>query len=173
MKNAIVYYSFTNNNANLAVYLSRRLNCERFRIETIKRRTGFSIFLDIIFRRKPAVRRVHVCLADYDHVIFIAPIWAGQIAAPLVSFMMKEKEMINQYSFISLCSGAKGQKDKIERELVFVMGKNPQAHVQLSVNDLPATQDKPAAGNIDYQMLHVYDEQLNEFIHAFDLAGAV
>jgi len=173
MKNAIVYYSFSNNNASLAVYLSKHLNCERFRIETIRKRNGFSIFLDILFHRRPAVKRVRVCMADYDHVIFVAPIWAGQIAAPLVSFMMKEREMINQYSFISLCGGREGQKDKVDCELVSIMGKKPKAHMQLSVSDLPKVENKPVTGNVEYQMLNVFDTRLEEFIHAFDFAGAV
>ena len=46
MKTLIVYYSFTQNNEALARMLQTRLDCEMLKIETVKRRSTFSIFLD-------------------------------------------------------------------------------------------------------------------------------
>jgi len=56
MKTLIVYYSFTQNNEALAKMIQTRLDCEMFKIETIRKRSSFSIFLDAVFGRKPAIR---------------------------------------------------------------------------------------------------------------------
>ena len=178
MKSLVVYYSFTSNNASLAVCLSKCINCERFRIETVKSRNGLSIFLDVFFHRKPLVKSIPVCLGNYDHVIFVAPIWAGKIATPLASFMIKEKQMIGQYSFISLCGGREGQWEKVEAELAEIMSKKPLAHVQLSVADVPtAFQDgkkKAMVRVVDSPGLHAwFDKQLREFMRMFAFAKSV
>jgi flavodoxin len=170
MKNVIVYYSFTHNNEKLARLLSEKLQCEKLRLETVKPKTGFSIFLDILFHRTPAVKTLAKSLAAYDHVTFVSPIWAGKIATPMKSLLQKERGMIDHYSFISLCGGAPGQKEKIEQELLSLVGDKPDSHVQLSVREAialhehdkiraAATQYRVAAGDLD-----IYEPQLRQFI---------
>lgn len=136
MKTLIVYYSFTQNNEKLAKHLHKMLNCDMVKIETVKRRTGLSILLDLIFHRSPAIKAVPYYLRDYDHVIFIAPIWAGKIAMPLITFLKKEKANIKRYSFVTLCGGAPGQKEKIERELTSVLNIMPENVIELWINNL-------------------------------------
>ena len=136
MKALIVYYSFTENNEKLAKHLRKFLNCDIVRLETIKRRSGLSIMLDLMFHRSPALKTVPYYLRDYDHVIFIAPIWAGKIAMPLRTFLKKEKANIKRYSFITLCSGTPGQKDKIEKELTSVLNIMPENVIELWINNL-------------------------------------
>jgi len=169
MKNLIVYYSFTHNNEKLAAYLSEKLHCEKIGIETVKVRSGFSILLDLMFGRGAALKPLTHSMAGYDHVTFISPIWAGKISTPLRSFLKKEKSMIGRYSFISLCGGAPGQREKIEKELVSIMGKKPQSHVELSVNDLlPSAQRNTIKYTTHYRVnpdqLESFEPQLRRFI---------
>jgi flavodoxin len=170
MKNVIVYYSFTHNNEKLARLLSEKLQCEKLRIETVKPRNGFSIFLDIFFKRTPTVKDLEKSLAVYDHVIFISPIWAGKIATPMKSLLQREHRMVARYSFISLCGGAPGQEEKIERELVSLLGKKPDAHVELSVRDAIALHENGRIRTIATQYrvaadgLEIYEPQLRQFI---------
>ena len=169
MRNVIVYYSFTQNNEKLARYLSEKLDCEKLEIETVKKRNGFSIFLDLVFHRGAVLKPLPKSLAGYDHVVFVSPIWAGKISTPLASFLRKEKPMIGRYSFISLCGGVPGQKEKIEKELVSIMGKKPQWHIELSVNDLlPANQKNTIKHTTGYRVyegdLDSFQSQLREFI---------
>jgi flavodoxin len=178
MKNLIVYYSFSHNNEKLANYLSRQLECETLKLETVKARNGFSIFLDLMFGRKPAIKPTKKTLANYDHVIFIAPIWAGKIAMPMTSFLNREKGMVESYSFITLCGGAAGQKEKIEIELEKIMGKKPQALVELWINSLlPADQKNTikhtTAFRIESDRLKAFDPQLEDFIREQKLVDAI
>lgn len=170
MKNVIVYYSFTHNNEKLARLLGDKLQCEKLRIETVKRRTGFSVFLDIIFRRTPAVKTLAKSLAAYDHVTFVSPIWAGKIATPMKSLLLKERGMVSHYSFISLCGGAPGQRERVEQELISLLGKKPVHHVQLSVRDAMALHDHekiptaPTQYRVPAGELDIYEPQLKQFL---------
>lgn len=136
MKTLIVYYSFTQNNEKLAKYLHKILNCDIVKLETVKRRSGLSIMLDLMFHRSPALKTIPYYLRDYDHVIFMAPIWAGRIAMPLKTFLTKEKPNIKRYSFVTLCGGIPGQKEKIEKELASAVNIMPENVIELWINNL-------------------------------------
>lgn len=136
MKTLIVYYSFTQNNEKLAKRLRDLLNCDIVKVETVKKRSGLSIMLDLMLNRKPVIKPVPYYLPDYDHVIFVAPIWAGRIAMPLKTYLIHEKANIQRYSFISLCGGRPGQKEKIQQELHSILDIAPDNLIELWINDL-------------------------------------
>ena len=136
MKNLIVYYSLTNNNETLAKLLQARLGCEMLRIETLRKKNTFSIALDVIFGRKPAIRTYNISIMNYDHVIIVGPVWMGKIAAPLRTFLSEEKDSIHRYSFISVCGGIAVQKEKIEKELESIVGKPSQIVLELWVSEI-------------------------------------
>ncbi len=135
MNTLIVYYSFTKNNELLAGQLQQRLGADIFKIETLKRRSAFSIFLDLLFKRKPFIRKHQLSLRNYDQMVFIAPIWAGKIAGPLVTFLNEEKSNIRRYSFISLRGGGTGQQEKIEQELLTILSHAPEKVTELWISD--------------------------------------
>jgi flavodoxin len=136
MKTLIVYYSFTKNNDALAKMIRARLECEMFKIETLRRRTAFSIFLDAVLGRKPAIRKHNLALDSYEQFVFIAPIWLGKIAGPLKTFLREESKNIKRYSFISVCGGLTGQKEKIEDELASIVGIRAQRVCELWISDI-------------------------------------
>jgi multimeric flavodoxin WrbA len=68
------------------------LNCNILRIKELKKRTGFSIFLDTFLNRTPRIEDQEEKIKDYDHVILVAPVWAAKIATPLKSFLAEGKE---------------------------------------------------------------------------------
>ena len=169
MKTLIAYYSFTQNNEKLSAYLQKQLKCDRVKIETKKKRNGFSILFDLMFKRKPEIKPIPYHLQDYEHVIFIAPIWAGQIAMPMKSFLINEKQRIKQYSFITLCGGSAGQKEKIQSELVATLAHAPVKILELWINNLLAADKKDSIKNtsgfrIDEDGLRKFDDQLRSFI---------
>ncbi len=126
MKILIVYYSFTENNKKLAYYLQDELECDIAEINTVKSRTGLSIFMDLIFNRQPEIKTVPFNLHDYDHILFISPIWAGKIAMPLASFLFNQRRDLSAFSFITVCGGGNEmQKEKVRDELLLLTGKQP------------------------------------------------
>lgn len=85
MKTIIVYYSYSGNNDSLAKELRLRFGCDIVKLEERKRRTGFTIFLDLLFKREPEIVDPNIYLDEYKTVIFIAPIWDSKIATPLAT----------------------------------------------------------------------------------------
>jgi hypothetical protein len=148
MKTLIVYYSFTQNNAALARMIQKRLDCEMLKIETLRRRSAFSIFLDAAFGRKPAILKHNLVMENYGQIVFVGPIWLGKIAGPLKTFLREEKNNIKHYSFISVCGGLTGQKEKIEDELTSIVGSRPRRVCELWVSEIVSEKVTKNAKNV-------------------------
>lgn len=136
MKTLIVYFSHTRNNEILANYLQNKISCDILRIEEASRRTGLTILFDLLFDRTPKLIDHGRPLENYSDFIFVAPIWAAKIATPLKSFLLKEKDRVKSYSFISLCGGVNGQLKKITNELQKILHRDPKLVKELWINDL-------------------------------------
>jgi len=168
MNTLIIYYSFTRNNELLAKQIQQRTGGQVYKIETLRRRTTFSIFLDLVFKRKPAIRKHQLSLQTYDQIVFIAPVWAGKIAGPLVTFLNEEKNNIRQYSFITLCGGGIGQKEKIEQELRSIFSFPPVNVTELWISNLLSDDKKKSVNNVSGYRIQSedwvkYKEKLDEF----------
>lgn len=175
MKSLIAYYSFTQNNEKLAKHLQKLLHSDIVKIETVKKRNSLSIMLDLMFRLKPPVKTVPYYLRDYDRVVFVAPIWAGRIATPLNTFLTKEKENIKKYSFVTLCGGAPGQKEKIQAELRSILKVVPENVIELWINNLlPAEKKNTVKYTSGYRIepgeFSAFQKELEPLVSAGQLA---
>ncbi|MGC1243981.1 MAG: hypothetical protein WA874_20490 [Chryseosolibacter sp.] len=171
MKTLIAYYSFTHNNEKLAIELQKKLNCDLMEIEERRKRTAVTIVLDLLFNRTPSIKASPLSLKDYGHVIVIAPVWAAKIGSPLKSFLIAEKNNINRYSFLSVCSGVAGQKEKIFRQLTALAGKEPDNVTELWINDFLPEEKKNtiryATGyRVERKDLKALDPKINAFLDA-------
>lgn len=137
MKTLIVYYSFSGNNEVLAKHLARRLVCRAEAVIERKERRPATILLDMIFRRRPAIHPLRASPSDFDHVLFMAPLWNKGIAHPMVSALRQVRDALPDYSFVSLCGGERpGQHEHVTRELETLTGKAPANVWELHVEDL-------------------------------------
>lgn len=136
MKTIIVYYSHSGNNKVLAQALQARLSCEVISITEVSKRSWFARMVDLVFNRMPAICYDAPELERYDLVICAAPIWVGKIASPLMSFLRKERDHIKTFTFITLCGGVSGQKEKIEEQLQALVGKGPKCVSELWISSL-------------------------------------
>lgn len=134
MKTLLVYYSLTQNNEMLAKMLQKQLDCDIFKIETLRKKSNFSIVLDRLLGRKPSIKKHNLSLKDYDHFVFVAPIWLGQLASPLKTFLYQERKAIKSYSFITLCGGLEGQKEIVEAELISILRQGPANFTDLWIS---------------------------------------
>lgn len=126
MKTLIVHYSHTGNNALLARKLSDLIdNSKVLEVNTTGKRKEFSIFLDLLFNRNPAVNYEPIDWSAYEMVIICAPVWNYKVAHPMRSFLRKERSGIPEYVFLSICSGREEQQQKLEKQLKDVLGKDP------------------------------------------------
>jgi len=98
--------------------------------------------LDMLFHRIPKVE-VPVGLGAYDLVLFIAPVWMGQVASPLRGCFRKLGQEIRAFAFASISGGADGQNPRLAAELRKSLGREPAAVVDLHIADLLPREPKP------------------------------
>lgn len=176
MKTLIVYYSFSGNNELLAKELQDWLECDIYQIAEKRRRSKWSIFLDVFFKRTPKIEALPFDLKTYSQVIFIAPIWIGQIASPLATFLRKEKENLIDYSFITFCGSTEGLHEKIVPQLCELTGMFPTACEEFGVNELNFTEKNSSKAAMNYQLtptdLKKFDERIERFLQASHVVEA-
>ena len=176
MKTLLIYYSFSGNNEIIAEELQNKLECDLYKIKELKRRTKFSIILDIMFNRGTRIQQPELNLQQYDHIILMAPIWTGKLATPMRAFLELERDFIKEYSFITVCGGALGGNKKIAGELSGLLSSEPVSLLELKVNDLLPDDQK---GKIKYttgyrlqeQDVRAFDKEIRSFLQV--VAGSV
>lgn len=147
-KNLIIYYSYSGNNRQLAEYLGSELEAQVVPIIEKKQRTSRTIFFDVFLRRTPQIKELPVEMEDFDHLVFLAPLWSGRIANPLKSLLKGHKSHIRNYSFVTLSGGydKKDQLSKVRDELTELIGHPPEVLYEVDVADLfPQDQRKTLA----------------------------
>jgi len=169
MKTIIIYYSNTHNNEILAHNLQKKLSCDILKIEEVGKRTGLTILMDLLFDKTPKIKDHSISLELYSYIIFVAPIWASKIASPLKAFLLKEKQHVKRYSFISLCGGVKGQLEKIKKQLLKILQREPEVVKELCINDLLVSERKNSVKYTSaYRVLPAdlenFKEKINEFL---------
>ncbi|MFZ5941248.1 MAG: NAD(P)H-dependent oxidoreductase [Bacteroidota bacterium] len=125
MKTVVISYSYTGNNAVLAAELAARLGARHVEVRETKNRTLFTIILDVLFNRRPGVEVDLSEAGSADHVIFVAPVWLGAVAAPMRAVFDRLREKVKVYSLVSFSAGADGPNTGLEKDLVRRMGRRP------------------------------------------------
>lgn len=110
MKALVVFYSRTESNKYLAQRLGREFDAKM--IELKPRLKGF--FWQLVFsgmKISAGNKKIDAVIKDYDKVIICAPIWMGQLAAPMRSFLKKYNKDIKSLHFASSCAGTDADKE--------------------------------------------------------------
>lgn len=136
MKIAVLSYSLTGNNEALARSIAEELTAEHIKITEPATRTMGSIVIDMLLKKTPQVQPSPDKLKDYDLVLVMGPIWMGQIATPLRSYLSYLKTKQLKYAFISISGGADGTNPKLQGELKKRVGREPIALIDLHIADL-------------------------------------
>ena len=153
MRTLIVYYSFTGNNKALAERLCERIECDILAVREERGRNGFSILLDLLFKRRARLSKYTVDVSAYDNVIVVAPVWAGKIATPMQTFLLNERRNLTRYSVFTVCGGVAGQREKLAEFMETLTGKRPAAVKELWVKDfLPAEKRDDPRFSSTYQV---------------------
>ena len=142
-KMCVISYSLTGNNEALAASVARALGADHLRVVEQARRSLATVALDVIFGRTPRVQIARQEIEQYDLVLFVAPIWMGQIATPLRACLRDLQERINSYAFVSICGGADGSNPKIAGELSRRLKRDPVSVLELHIADLLPPEPKP------------------------------
>jgi flavodoxin len=143
MKTLVISYSLTGNNEALATSLAEALGSEHVRITERKSRTMGTIVTDVIFKRSPKIEMPTNGLEDYDMVLFVGPVWMGQIAAPFRRCFKALGPSIGDYGYVTICGGAEGPNPKLADELEERLGKAPVCLIDMHLADFLPPEPKP------------------------------
>ncbi|HHT65280.1 MAG TPA: flavodoxin family protein [Clostridiales bacterium] len=145
MKTVVMSYSFTGNNEALAKRIAKELKVEYIRITEPKERTYGTIAADLIFGRAPQTEPKPHVMAAYDLIIFVAPVWMGQPAFPMRSYLKHLKKHPQKYAYISISAGGMNKNQGLPGRLKHRTGVEAAAVVDLHITDLLPPEPKPDA----------------------------
>ena len=143
MKTLIISYSLTGNNKTLAISVAEALRAEHIMVSEDKPRTNLTITLDLLLNRTPAVKPSIDNLEDYELVIFMGPVWMGQVATPLRAYFKQFRSSPGKYAFISISGGSEEGNPNLGNDLYKRIGKDPVALIDLHITDLLPAEPKP------------------------------
>lgn len=144
MKTLVIAYSFTGNNLTLARRIAEDMNGRIELVKEIRPRASISILWDLIFKRRGRVEALTARPADYDHVVFVAPVWDRHLATPMRAAMRNCAADLPSYSVASLCGlEREGQSEALLADAKEATGRAPAQLLELWVSDLLLGQEKP------------------------------
>ncbi len=127
MKTAVVYFSLNGNTALAAEKIAKKLGAELIRIEPEKAypEKGLMKFFhggrSALKNETPKLKPYSFDAEKYERIVFGTPVWAGNIAPPLRSFIEENKRALAGKRFAAfVClsgSGAQKAVDKLKAAL--------------------------------------------------------
>lgn len=138
MKSVIISFSETFNNERVASQVARDLNIDWIKVEETKRRSLATNIFDVIFARKPKIALDLALLDVYDFIVFIGPIWLGQVTPPFRRIFKYMKQHPRNYGYITVCGGNQDvvSNPKIRIQLEKRIGVKPKFIQELKLFDL-------------------------------------
>jgi len=122
MKALVVFYSKTGITKEVAVRISEELDCDIEEIFDVKSRKGFIGFIksciESAFRIMPKIKETEVDPEKYDIVIIGTPIWAGNMASPVRTYLSQNNEKLDKVAFFCTMQGDDYKKTFLEMERV-------------------------------------------------------
>lgn len=158
MKVIVISYSLTGNNEALANSIAAEFAAEHIKITECKPRTTRVIIFDVLFNRTPQVSPIIDKVGNNDLVLFVGPVWLGQVATPFRAYFKHLKAKLGQYAFISISGGALGPNPKLAGELNKRVGKEPTALIDLHIANLLPSDPKPTMK--DTSAYHLSDKDI-------------
>jgi len=143
MKTLVISYSLTGNNSDLARSMAGKLAAQHVSITEPGKRSMGTIALDNLFKRTPKVAVPAVKPEEHGLVVFVGPVWMGQVASPFRACFKELGPKLNRYAFVTVCGGADGPNPKLGEELTRRLGKAPAAVVELPKAALLPPEPKP------------------------------
>jgi len=137
MKDLIVYYSLTGTNEKAAFILKDIFGCRAEKIVEAKNRRGFFMFFrngyEAITRKLTDINELKEDLANYDRVILLTPVWAGNLPPAARTFLSRYGSQLKSLDVVSVCGFGEKNKRIISeiRKLVDVM---PQRVLFIDMN---------------------------------------
>ena len=137
MKKLIVYYSMTENTDYVAKAISKKLDADLLRLYPKKEypNKGFKKFFwggkSALMGEEPSLENYKFDENKYDTIIIGSPVWASMIAPPIKTFLIENKDKLNNKTIAAfLCYSGMGA-NKAMNKLKKISQKELKAELML------------------------------------------
>ena len=138
VKALVIYYSRTGITEELAHDIADRVGGDIEKIDDGKQRKGLLGFIksgwDSFIENKPEINQLQHDVSQYDIVIIGTPIWAGNISAPVRSFITSYRDELNKVAFF--CTFAASGSDNALNNMQVLTGKMPESKLSLRKKEI-------------------------------------
>jgi hypothetical protein len=110
MSMLVVYYSHGGNNRFVAQKISEDCKCDIEEIVPIAK-SYFSLLLESFMKISRGIRNIKHLINEETVVVVCGPIWMGQIASPVLSFLKKYSNRVNRIYVVACCGSTENEKD--------------------------------------------------------------
>jgi len=136
MKTLIIYYSYTGKTKILAVEKAGELNADIEEVTEIKKPSMFKAFFIgvpcALKRKKAKINPVKSEFSNYDKIIIMAPVWAGN-PAPAFNNIIEYIPSGKKIELIMVSAGG-GTKDSAEKTKALVTSRGCEVITYTDVN---------------------------------------
>ena len=161
MKKILVYYSMTGNTDYVAKFIKNIIDIDLLRIEPVKEypNSGFKKFFwggkSALMKETPNLNKYIFKADKYDEIIIGSPIWAGNIAPPIRTFIKENKDKLSNKKISLVISNSGGNPNRA------VEGVKKELNIKKinAILVLKDPKDKPQTANL---------EKINDFINEID-----
>ena len=106
----VVMYSYTGTCRRLSELLCSQQGWPMGEVTDARPRAGvlgtLRCLLDSWLRRQPSIRYNGPAPGDFDAVVLVAPIWAGQLAGPMRSFVASRRDSLPKVAVVPVMGGS-------------------------------------------------------------------
>jgi len=127
----VVYYSRTGATRKAAEYITKKLGADMEEIIDMKKRSGICCFLtggrDALKRKETKINEIKKDPSKYDLVIVGSPLWAGNMAPAIRTYLNKYKTDIKSVAFFATSGSSnpanifEEAKSLLDKELISLM----------------------------------------------------
>jgi flavodoxin len=148
MKILIAYYSRTGTTRKAAELLAQKLGAELAEIKDTVDRAGVIGYMksgrDGMKRLLTKLAPLDKSPAEYDLVIVGTPVWAGNMSAPVRTYLTEQKNNIKQAAFFCTMGGQ--NPSKTFPEMADILGQQPLATLAIRTKEVVKNE---FAGKVD------------------------
>ena len=152
MKTLVVYYSRTGTTKKVGEKLAKHLKCHFEEIIDLKRRSGAIGWMgagkDAMKKKLTYIKDIKKDPKNYDLIIIGSPVWAGNVAPAIRTYILTNKPNIKKVAFFCTMGGSTG---KIFSEMEEIINIKPLGILSLKTKEV----NNPG---------HNYNNKINNFI---------
>ncbi|MBN2395875.1 MAG: hypothetical protein JXC36_05345 [Candidatus Atribacteria bacterium] len=134
----VVYYSRTGATRKAAEYITKKLGADMEEIIDMKKRSGIFGFIiggrDALMRKETKINEIKKDPSKHDLIIVGSPLWAGNMAPAIRTYLNKYKTDIKSVAFFAT-SGSSNQ-EKIFEEAKNLLDKEPISLMGICTKEL-------------------------------------